>query len=118
MPESSTLDELFRIPPPHQRRVGSMSPARDRPKDLTRILGLTVPVAVTLAERNIALESILKITGGTILEFDISADNELSLTVSGQTIATGHAVKIGENFGLRVSKIVSLQDRVNAMSGA
>jgi flagellar motor switch protein FliN/FliY len=72
-------------------------------------------VAVTLAEREISLEAILRITAGTILEFDISADTELSLNIGSESIGTGQAVKVGENFGLRVTRMCSVQDRIEAM---
>jgi len=112
-----TLDELFRIPPRHPSRRGPSSPLSDRPRDVQRILSLTVPVAVALAEREMALEAILKINVGTILEFDVSSDKELTLHVAGEPIGTGHAVKVGENFGLRVTQIQSVQARIAAMGG-
>lgn len=113
----STIDELFRIPPPSPSRREPSSPLSNRPQDVARILSLTVPVTVTLAEREISLEAVLKINVGTILEFDVSSDNELTLNVVGEPIGTGHAVKVGENFGLRLTHILSVQDRVAAMGG-
>jgi flagellar motor switch protein FliN len=111
----NTLDELFRIPPPRPSRRGPAPPASDRPREVQRILSLTVPVAVKLAERDIPLEAILKITVGTILEFDVSAETELTLSIGGEPIGTGQAVKVGENFGLRVSRVLSVRDRIAAM---
>ena len=110
-----TLDELFRIPPPRPSRRGPGELTSDRPREVERILALTVPVAVTLAERDISLETILKITVGTILEFDVSADTVLSLNIGGVPIGTGQAVKVGENFGLRVAQVLSVEDRIAAM---
>ncbi len=110
-----TLDELFRVQPPRPSRRGPGPPLSVRPREIERILSLTVPVAVKLAQREIPLEAILKITVGTILEFDISADTELALTIGASTIGSGQAVKVGENFGLRVSRIQSVEDRIAAL---
>lgn len=87
------------------------------PQDLRRILGLRVPVSVRLAERQMNVESILEIGVGTIIEFDIPVESELTLLVSSHVIGKGHAVKCGENFGLNVSHVGSVHDRIDAMGG-
>ena len=86
-------------------------------QEIERILGLSVPVSVTLADRDMAVESLLAIRVGTIIEFDVLFDSELTLHVADQPIAKGHAVKIGENFGLRVSRVNDIQDRIEALGG-
>lgn len=63
------------------------------------------------------VESLLEITVGTIVEFDMSFDAELAMQVANQTIARGQAVKIGENFGLRITQINSVSERIDAMGG-
>ena len=97
------------------RRADSPSPAAQRDPELARILGLSVPVAVVLAERGLPIESILQITVGTILEFDVSFGAELSLVVGDRSIGSGNAVKIGEHFGLRIASIETVQQRIDAM---
>ena len=84
---------------------------------IERILGISVPVAVMLAERDMPVESILRITTGTIIEFEVPFDSELMLQVAGRTIGHGLAVRVGEVFGLRVTHIDTLEDRIDAMGG-
>ncbi|MHC4698308.1 MAG: FliM/FliN family flagellar motor switch protein [Planctomycetota bacterium] len=91
------------------------SSADSHARDLHRILGLSLPVTVTLAERNMAIEMILATRVGTIIEFNVPFDAELTLCVANQRIGQGHAVKIGENFGLRITRIDSVQDRIEAL---
>ena len=83
--------------------------------NLDRILKLAVPVSVTLAERNMTIDAILAVNAGTIIEFGVPSDAELSLRVGHRMIGTGHAVKTGEKFGLRISSIKSVADRIDAM---
>lgn len=87
-------------------------------QDISRILGLSVPVAVILTQRNMTVESLLEITVGTIIEFDMSFDAELSLRVGDQVVGRGQAVKIGENFGLRITQINSVEERIDAMGSS
>lgn len=109
-------------PPPSVSPQTSVTPVASAPVQpidkeaiLKRILALEVPVSISLAEKPMSIESILKIDVGTIVEFDVSFDAELSLYVVDQPIGRGHAVKIGENFGLRVTRIKSLDERIDAL---
>jgi flagellar motor switch protein FliN/FliY len=86
-------------------------------RELARIHRLSVPVIVTLAERSIALESTLGWTAGSIIEFDVPADSELRLVIANKSIGLGHAVKVGENFGLRVTYIGDVTERIKALGG-
>ncbi len=80
-----------------------------------RILGLSVPVSVILAERLMSVSSILAIRVGTIIEFDARYDSELTLQVADRVIGKGIAVKVGENFGLRLSSIDTVEGRIDAL---
>lgn len=101
---------------PQSIRPGAaQSPAKRRDPELTRILGLNVPVAVVLAEKALPVESILQITVGTIIEFDVSFGAELSLVVGERTIGRGNAVKMDEHYGLRITGIESVEQRIDAM---
>ena len=82
--------------------------------EIARILGISVPISVTLAERPFSLESLTAITVGTILEFETSADAELTLYAASQPVGKGVAVKVGENFGLQVTRIGTLRERIDA----
>lgn len=82
---------------------------------MSRILGMGVTVTVVLAQRDMAIENILETTVGTIIEFDVMFDAELILEVGGQPIGKGQAVKVGENFGLRIVEMGSIEERITAM---
>jgi flagellar motor switch protein FliN/FliY len=82
--------------------------------EIARILGLSVPISVTLAERDFRLEALTSVTVGTILEFEVPADAELTLYAANQPIGKGVAVKVGENFGIRVTRIGTLRERIDA----
>ena len=64
-----------------------------------------------------AVESILAIKAGTIIEFEVVFDSELTLHVANRPIGRGFAVKHGENFGLKVSQIEPVEERIDALGG-
>lgn len=84
-------------------------------EDLTRILSIEVPIIVQLSQRTMPLSDILNLTTGSIIEFDKPADSELELRVNNKCVGSGQAVKVGENFGLRVVRIGSLRERIQAL---
>ena len=81
------------------------------------ILGLSVPVSVVLAQRDMQVGSILKMTPGTIIEFEVPFDSELTLYVANRPIGQGQAVKAGEKFGLHVTRIGTVRQRIDALGG-
>ncbi|GMU20290.1 MAG: hypothetical protein AMXMBFR13_03870 [Phycisphaerae bacterium] len=86
-------------------------------EDPSRILNLEVPVIVQLAERTMPMADIMNLTTGAIIEFDKSADDDLDLMINNKCIGRGNAVKVGENFGLRINTIGSVRSRIKAMGG-
>lgn len=103
--------------PPRSVAVGQAEGVGRPAGDLDRILHVEVPVIVQLAEKTMPLKRVLEINVGVILEFDHLFDAELDLIVANCRIATGQAVKVGENFGLRITEIGKLDETIRALSG-
>lgn len=83
--------------------------------DLQAILRLTVPVIVQIGERKLPMDDVLALGPGAILELNKYSDDELDLLVNNKRIGTGQAVKVGENFGIRITHIGTQRQRVQAM---
>lgn len=60
---------------------------------------------------------ILKIVPGTILEFDRRVDEQLDLLANKHQIGSGVAVKVNEQFGLRVTYIGDIKQRIRSLAG-
>lgn len=85
--------------------------------DLKTICKLEVPVIVQVGEHRMPMEDILAMSPGTILELEKSAEEELTLLINNKPIGQGEAVKVGENFGIRIKQIGSAAERVEAIAG-
>ena len=66
-----------------------------------------VPMEVVLGKTEITVEDIAKLGEGTILELDRLAGEPVDLVAAGERIARGEVVVIDENFGIRLTEIVS-----------
>ena len=81
------------------------SPAAPTAAELHRILRLEVPVIVKLAERRLMLSEVMRLGTGAIIEFFKSSDEPLELLINNKVIGVGETVKVGENFGLRITQV-------------
>ncbi len=86
--------------------------------DVPTILTLEVPIIVRLGERTMNVRQVVDLVPGSIIELPKNADAELDLLVNNKQIGCGHAVKVGENFGLRLAYVGNLRERIEALGGA
>ena len=82
---------------------------------LDHILKIEVPIIVRLGTRLLSLGEVIALVPGAILELSKKADDDLDLLVNNKPIGTGAAVKVGENFGLRLSYVGDAKERISAM---
>lgn len=88
------------------------------PASAQRVLRIRVPIIVRLAHRKMSTAQVLGLAPGKILEFDQDAEEPLDLLMNNHRIGCGVAVKVGENFGLRVTSILGAQGKLRAMRGS
>jgi flagellar motor switch protein FliN/FliY len=79
------------------------------PQEYSPILELEVPLIVQIASRTMAVKEVMELEHGAIIEFPRSADEELEILVNNKSVGLGTAVKVGENFGVRISGVGGLE---------
>lgn len=79
--------------------------------NVRRLLRTNVPVIVTLADKRLPTGKLLDIGPGSIIEFERPCDEPLQLSINNLPIGIGEAVKIGDHFGLKVTAILSREER-------
>ena len=84
-------------------------------KSVDPILRLEVPLIVRLGERRMKVRELLQLAPGAIIELPKNAEEDLDLLVKNRLVGGGSAVKVGENFGIRIEWIGEPQERVMAM---
>lgn len=83
--------------------------------ELQRILRIEVPIIVKLADRKLNVQEVMRLGVGAIVEFFKSSEEPLQLMVNNKVIGLGEAVKVGENFGLRITQIGDAKQIIAAM---
>ena len=101
-----------------QRPASAAAPAQPSSGgEVRRILGLEVPIIVKLAERKLMLSEVMRLGTGAIIEFFKSSNEPLELLINNKVIAIGEAVKVGENFGLRITRIGDVRQVIASLGG-
>lgn len=68
---------------------------------------IPVSVSVELGRSRISLKEVFELSEGSIIELERMVGEPLDLVVNGQVVAQGEVVAIDNNYGLRVTHIVS-----------
>jgi flagellar motor switch protein FliN/FliY len=104
----------FDPPPTSAPRRESMT---DTAPEFQRLLVIEVPVIVLLGQRRMNVGEVMRLAVGAIVEFSKSADEELDLLINNKPIGKGTAVKVGENFGIKITNIGSVRDVIMKLGG-
>lgn len=81
------------------------------PDPLRRLRSLPIQVSVRLAEKKITVSQLLTIANGSLITFPKSCEALLDLYVNNARYCRGEAVKIGENFGLKINEVGTTEER-------
>jgi len=71
-------------------------------------------VTVELGKTRKNISEILGITPGSVIELDKMAGEPVDVLVNGKLIAKGEVVVIDENFGVRISEVMSASKAYSA----
>jgi flagellar motor switch protein FliN/FliY len=82
---------------------------------LDLILDVTLPVTVELGRSRMQIQEILKLAPGSVIELDKSAGDPVELYINDRPIAKGEVVIIDENFGVRLTSIVTATERIKTL---
>jgi flagellar motor switch protein FliN/FliY len=80
--------------------------------NLNLLLDIPLKVTVELGRTQKQIKDILELSQGSIIELDKLAGEPVDILVNNKLIAKGEVVVIDENFGVRVTDIVSQWDRM------
>ncbi len=83
--------------------------------NISLIKDVPLQVTVELGRTKKSIREILEFSTGSIIELDKLAGEPVEVLVNGQLTAKGEVVVIDENFGVRITEIVSPMERVQSL---
>lgn len=119
MKDSDDEDESLEqneAPSQNQESVSSETAAvpavQRRSANVNMILNIPVKISAELGRATVSIAEILGFCQGSVVELDNVAGEAINLTVNDKVVAVGEAVVINENFGLRISEVDSIRERI------
>jgi flagellar motor switch protein FliN/FliY len=102
-------------PQPSPRLSPSM-PTIDRDKlGLSLLYDVSLQVSVELGRTRMTVESLLRLSQGSVVELNRVAGEPLDIYVNNKLMARGEAVVVKEKFGVRITDVLSPEKRVEGL---
>ncbi len=97
---------------PSPAEEGETRPGAAPSKTFDLLLDVELPVSVSFGRTKLALQEVLKLTAGSIVELNRSISDPVELIVNNCVVALGEVVVIEGNYGVRILRIASREKRL------
>lgn len=89
---------------------------KNAPRNLDLIMDVPLDFSVVLGKSQKTIKDVLSLSTGSVVELDKMTDEPLEIYVNGKLIAEGEVVVINESFGIRITNILSKEQRVKHLN--
>ncbi len=91
--------------------VGDMSA-----KNMNLLMSVPLDVSVVIGKARRKIKDIMDFGQGTVIELDKQTGAPAEIMVNGQLLAYGDVIVIGDNFGVRITEIVSTEELLESLN--
>lgn len=91
---------------------GTVKPVHN---NIDLILDVPLEISVVLGRTKKSIKEILDLGNGSLVELDKLADEPVEILVNGKKIANGEVVVVDENFGVRITNVISGEERIKSL---
>lgn len=85
------------------------------PNNIDLILDVPLEISVVLGRTKKNVKDILNLGTGSLIELDRLAEEPVEILINGKKVAFGEVVVVDENFGIRITNIVSNAERIKTL---
>lgn len=93
-----------------------MKSQKNLPKNLNLIMDVPLELTVVVGETKRALNEVLALDTGSVVELDKFNHEPVEILINGQLIGQGEVVVINDNFGVRLTNVLSLEERLKYLN--
>ena len=79
------------------------------------LMDVTLLVTVEVGRARMTIQDLLQLSQGSVLELEKLAGEPLDIFINGKQVARGEAVIVNEKFGVRITDILSPEDRMGGL---
>lgn len=100
------------VQPVQHPEIDINAPVDGPTADLSMILDIPVTLSMEIGQTKISISDLLKLGKDSVIELQRMADEPMDVLVNGTLVARGEAVVVGERFGIRLTDVISPQERL------
>jgi flagellar motor switch protein FliN/FliY len=90
----------------------SISGEGKTPQNIELLLDVDLPVSIELGRAKMSISDLLALGPGSVVELDKLVGEPVDLLVNQKCVARGEVVVVEENFGLRITQLISPEERI------
>jgi flagellar motor switch protein FliN len=84
-------------------------------QNLEMLLDVELELSVSFGHTTLVLQEVLKLSSGSIVELNRSANDPVELLVNDAVVARGEVVVVDGNYGIRIIEVVSPRERIRSL---
>lgn len=84
-------------------------------QNLEMLLDVDLELSVSFGHTTLVLQEVLKLSSGSIVELNRSANDPVELLVNDAVVARGEVVVVDGNYGIRITEVVSPRERIRSL---
>jgi flagellar motor switch protein FliN/FliY len=88
----------------------------EAPQGFDMILDIPVNLTVELGRTKISIRNLLQLAHGSVVELEGLAGEPMDVLVNGTLIAQGEVVVVNEKFGIRLTDVITKQERIRKLN--
>lgn len=99
--------------------AAAAAPVKKNPgRTLEFIMDVALQVTVEVGRSRMTIGDLLQLGQGSVVELEKVAGEPLDIFINGKPVARGEAVIVNEKFGVRLTDIISPEDRIQGLEQA
>lgn len=87
----------------------------EEPSGIELLMDIPLEISVELGRVKMLVKDVVELGTGSIVEIDKSAGEPVDVMVNGRVVAKGEVVVIEDNFGVRITEILTPQERLSRL---
>jgi flagellar motor switch protein FliN/FliY len=84
-------------------------------KNIDMLMDVNLPISIELGRTKMTISDILALGPGSVVELNKLAGEPVDLLINQRVVARGEVVVIDENFGVRVTQLMTPEERLKAL---
>ncbi|MBP6123823.1 MULTISPECIES: flagellar motor switch protein FliN [Providencia] len=84
--------------------------------DINLIMDIPVRLSVELGRTKMTIKKLLSLSQGSVVSLDGLAGEPLDILINGYLIAQGEVVVVSDNYGIRITDIITPSERMRRLS--